>query len=270
MHLETLPQSEPYHVAFVEHNNTIYYSFYPRNCEAPSSAIVKLLQGVFDKFLDQSFFILRNRIYTTAALSEMCRGMVKVVAKRVTEQVSPRYSSIELNQELMYQEIGDRHDIVIPMAQQSDIEQQQIFEKISTQNFSVKSISELAKFADRLAKEVPRGEILHDHDRNIAAVLLDKNSSVLSYGMNSNSKNKTLHAEVNMVQKFYKEQGRRIPKDSVIFCTHKPCKMCSGMIYDWSEDPKSLRIYYTHEEKGVLSRNTILDLKNLNKLFQSE
>ncbi|MGZ3771208.1 MAG: Bd3614 family nucleic acid deaminase, partial [Bdellovibrio sp.] len=83
MHLETLPQSEPYHVAFVEHNNTIYYSFYPRNCEAPSSAIVKLLQGVFDKFLDQSFFILRNRIYTTAALSEMCRGMVKVVAKRV-------------------------------------------------------------------------------------------------------------------------------------------------------------------------------------------
>jgi tRNA(Arg) A34 adenosine deaminase TadA len=111
---------------------------------------------------------------------------------------------------------------------------------------------------------VPRGDVLHDYDRDIAAILVDAEGKLLSYGVNSNSKNKTLHAEVNLIQRYFKETGRKIPLGAVLYSTHKPCKMCAGMIYHWSENPDVLQVYYNIDEQGGLSKTTILDEKELN------
>ncbi|MGZ3744742.1 MAG: Bd3614 family nucleic acid deaminase, partial [Pseudobdellovibrionaceae bacterium] len=74
---------------------------------------------------------------------------------------------------------------------------------------------------------------------------------------NSSSKNKTLHAEVNAVQRLFRDSQKKLPIGAKLYTTRKPCKMCAGMIHDWSEDPASLEIYYLEEDKS--SRNSVLE-----------
>lgn len=251
-------------LAFVEHKGVLYYALFPQNTSAPSSATVKLLQGLFDQFVDHSFFILRQRIFVTSSLTEMCRGMVKVVGKRISEDIVPKDHGLNLN--LRFEQVGTPEEILIPVRHLNSENQnplRDIQEWIAT-NTAVTSV-DLLDLAGRLAKRVPRGTILHDFDRDIAALLLDSSGKVLSYGINSNSKNKTLHAEVNLLQRLFREFKSKIPKGAVLYSTHKPCKMCAGMIYHWSEDPLSVKVYYSVEETGALSRHTVLDRLQLNK-----
>lgn len=251
-------------LAFVEHKGVVYYALFPQNTSAPSSATVKLLQGLFDQFVDHSFFILRQRIFVTGSLTEMCRGMVKVVGKRINENIVPKNHGLSLD--LRFEQVGTPEEVLIPVRHLNSENQsslQDIQEWIAT-NTAVTSM-DLLRLAGGLARRVPRGAILHDYDRDIAALLLDSSGKVLSYGVNSNSKNKTLHAEVNLLQRLFREYKRKIPKDAVLYSTHKPCKMCAGMIYHWSEDPLSAKVFYSVEETGVLSRHTVLDKLQLNK-----
>lgn len=255
-------------LAFVEHNGVVYYSFYPPKEEAPSSAVVKLLQGLFDRFVDQSFFILRQRIYTTSSLTEMCSGMIKVVAKRVSPRIVPFNHNLDLD--LRFCLIGSDSALEIfssigLLNSENAVSVNEI--QIWLDEAKPRTERDFLNLASQLAKRVPRGEILHDHDRDIAALLVDRNQRLLSYGINSNSKNKTLHAEVNLIQKFFRAQKMKIPDGAVLYSTHKPCKMCAGMIYHWSEKPNSIQVYYSVEEKGTLSRQTVLDVCGLNKCF---
>src|SRR5437868_13443038 len=76
-------------LAFVWHRKILYYSYYPQGAEGPSSAVLQLLQGLFEQFIDHSFFILRNRIVATAILEKKCQGMVRIVAERAHGEIEP-------------------------------------------------------------------------------------------------------------------------------------------------------------------------------------
>lgn len=257
-----------YEVAFVEHKDVIYFARFPENVVAPSSAVVKLLQGLFDQHRDHSFFILRQRIYTTAALSEMCRGMIKVVAKRASENIVPRKHF--LNFSGSFQEIGLSQAILAKIThlnEENQISLQDINAWIQGQKPSTGQ--HYLAIAQNLSERIPRGETLHDYDRGIAAILIDRDGETLSYGLNSNSKNKTLHAEVNLLQRLYANEKARIPAGAIFYSTHKPCKMCAGMIYDGCEKVETLKVFYAIEEKGTLSKQTILDRWSLNKRLEN-
>lgn len=257
-HTAFLLNRQNFDVAFVEFQDCIYYSHYPQNELSPSSAVVKLLQGIFDEFIDQSFFILRNRIYTTSKLTEMCRGMIKVVAKRATDQVLPLNHNFNISTQ--FKEIGGaktndflfRHKTI-----ENNVQLSEINSRLGLQN--ILDNAGYIGVVNELAREVPRGSILHDFDRDVAALLLDQNNEVLSFATNSNSKNKTLHAEVNLVQRLHSEKKIKIPIGSSLYVTHKPCKMCAGMIYHWSEDPSKVLVYYGKAELGCHSKTTVLD-----------
>lgn len=263
-HIAFLLGSTEQDVAFVEHQGVLYYAHYPKGLRSPSSAVVKLLQGLFDQFVDHSFFILRQRIYTTGGLTEMCRGMVKVVAKRITEKVIPQNHRVDLD--LRWVSVGEPSSALFSVTHLNHENQSPLAEVQGWwRSQNPKDVNHTLQLVSGLARRVPRGEILHDYDRDIAAVLLDSHGEVLSYGLNSNSKNKTLHAEVNLLQRLYRESGNQIPLGAVLYSTHKPCKMCAGMIYHWSQSPQSIRVLYAVEEKGGLSRQTVLDLHGLNE-----
>jgi tRNA(Arg) A34 adenosine deaminase TadA len=260
--------TEPsYDVAFVEHNGTVYFAHFLSAAKAPSSAVVKLLQGVFDRFIDHSFFILRQRVFTTAPLTEMCRGMIKVVAKRATGDVRP--FDHQMSPQANFLSVTDKELTLAPVQHLNvensvDITAMQV--KLSIQ--ANQSHQQHLRNVRTLSRTVPRGEILHDYDRDIGAYLISSDGKLLSYGVNSNSKNKTLHAEVNLLQRLSQQQNIRIPKGAVLYSTHKPCKMCAGMIFHWCEDPENLRVYYSIEESGLMSRQTILDELAINKRLQ--
>lgn len=253
-------------LAFVEHDGVVYHTYQRQLVEAPSSAVVKLLQGLFDQHVDHSFFILRQRIYTTASLTEMCRGMVKVVAKRATEKVVGVDHGLDMSA-LKFKEIGSPAE---PLFATRFLSSENLLPlEDLRRDFTCLQVTDmkkrLAAFTESLALRVPRGEVLHDFDRSIAAVLLGPEGELLSYGLNSNSRNKTLHAEVNLVQRYYREHGKKLPSGATLFSTHKPCKMCAGMIYHWSESSQGPQVFYEIEEKGGLSRATVLDRDGRNR-----
>lgn len=262
-HIAFLLYRPGFELAFVEHAGVVYYSYYCPIQEAPSSAVVKLLQGIFDQFTDHSFFILRQRIFTTALLTEMCRGMIKVVAKRATDLILPEPGDIEEKPD--FKELGRTKEALVDMqhlCRENKLPLEEVQKRIDL--LRPRQTQDFLMAARNLAMDVPRGEILHDYNRDIAALLISSDGKVLSYGVNSNFKNKTLHAEVNLLQRLFKERQIKIPKDAIFYSTHKPCRMCAGMIYHWSENAESLRVFYAIEEKGSLSSNTVLDRFLLN------
>lgn len=235
-------------LAFVWHKEKIYYCYYPKSGSAPASAVVILLQNIFEQFVDRSFFILRNRIYTTAPLTAMCQGMIKVVAKRFTEKLPPYDHGISL----LWERICLSDDGKLLSSKYLSVQNKRPLAEIQ----ALRS-DRFLDWVKALAERNPRGEVLHDYDRDIACLLVDKSGELLGYGLNSNSKNKTLHAEVNMVQRYFQEHGKKIPRGAAIITTRKPCRMCAGMIYNWSEQPNSLAIYFAELDKS--SQNTVLD-----------
>lgn len=264
-HLAFLLYKDSLEVAWVEFKGKVYFSYFTKGSAAPSSAVVKLLQGLFDRHKDHSFFILRQRIFTTAALSEMCKGMIKVVAKRATGEITPE-QDLEFSEPLEFVEVESRENPLSVVTHLNSENQMQIatVEKWLS-SLNPKSATEHLQAARDLSKQVPRGEILHDYDREIAAILIAADGKVLSYGVNSNSINKTLHAEVNLVQRYFRDHGQKIPAGAVLYSTHKPCKMCAGMIYDWAQNPDQLKVYYSIEESGGMSTQTVLDRHGLNR-----
>jgi cytidine deaminase len=251
-----------YDVAFVEHKGVLYYAHAPILQKGPSSSVVILLQNIFDQFIDHSFFILRNRIFTTAKLSEMDRGMIKVVGKRATDQIPARdHQMIDLP--LLQNVVLNKTSQTPHLSPMNRLPKAEIEKRLPWKIDA--DAKDLLRAAFSLAQEIPRGEVLHDYDRGIAALMLSAEGKLLGFGLNSNSKNKTLHAEVNMVQRFFQETGSLLPKGTRIYSTHKPCKMCAGMIFDASEDPTSLEVFYGVEEVGRLSAQTVLDQHGLNK-----
>lgn len=231
-------------IAFVIHEKRIFFTRYSQLQKGPSSAVVQLLQGLFDQFIDHSFFILRRRIYTTSKITEMCHGMVKTVAKRVRGEVFMRDHGLPLPFQLT--EILSTPSRHLSASNEAPLSSVNLLKS-----------KNLISWARKLAYLNPRGDVLHDFDRDIACLLVDKSGELLAFGLNSNSKNKTLHAEVNMVQRYFRETGEKIPQGAQLVTTRRPCRMCAGMILTWSVDPQSLKIIYAEEDKS--SRHTSLN-----------
>jgi len=94
---------------------------------------------------------------------------------------------------------------------------------------------------------------------NIAAILVDKTGHILSWGLNQRWNNATFHAEVNMLQAYYKNHKADpgLPDGARIYTTLKPCKMCAGMIREAAKDINTVAVYYGQNDPGAL--DTALD-----------
>jgi tRNA(Arg) A34 adenosine deaminase TadA len=244
---------------------TLYFAFHSRSDRAPTSAIVRLIQGIYAAEPDQSRVIVRNRIYTTAALTAMCRGMIAVAAKRATDQIfltanSPDFKSAEileridlthslngLSGELKY---GEQ----TPPEHHSD---QSGFSQTRNEKYWIDLALELVRPTQILREEQ---KPLFQYNRPVAAVLISREGELLAWALNTNAVNKTLHAELNLVQSFYRKFGSKIPAGSKLFTTLKPCKMCAGMLFDVAEDMRSFEVIYAEDDPGLNARNTALEM----------
>ena len=111
----------------------------------------------------------------------------------------------------------------------------------------------------RMAQAIPQSGHLHQRDRPVAALLVGPDGAILGGSINTNSKDRTRHAEVNLIQGWYARTGLEIPSGARIFVTLKPCRMCSAMILECAGDRNAIQVLYAEDDPGPQARNTCLD-----------
>ncbi len=259
-------QTQSQELAWLTHKvgteETTYFSRYPKDLVGPSSAVVKLIQFLFDQFSEQSFFILRNRIYSTASLTPMCEGMVQLAAKRAAGSVQAKNHSLNVRHHWI--EIGDPGEHFLKSQHMESIvwkAPQYIFDAL-----------EGHYFLDALLSKVRQSETLPDSNRPIAALVCDRNGKLLSWAVNNNSKNKTLHAEILALQQYFEINRTKLPAGTKIYVSLKPCRMCAAMIAQMCEDADLLEVIYFKDDPGPLAQHTVLDKAKVLKhyLLQDE
>lgn len=249
--------SQKYDVwSFLIHEKNVYYSTYKRLLGEPRSATVNLIQDIHSKLSPYVLRIVRNRIYTNVKLTEMCKGFVKVAAHRVSDSFEGLDTGIDISG-FHYVELGT-----------GSISKERSFDVNTCSGFDDANWMNLA---EKLSKKTDRTKSLYECDRQVAALLVSAENELLSIGINENASNKTLHAEVNLIQSFYERHKKPIPTGSTIYTTLKPCKMCAGMILTCAENIDGIRIVYKDFDHGTLGRFTVFDkLKPQLQIQQSQ
>ena len=256
--LQLTTPPHPQNVAFLGCDAVVFYAHAlargtGTDPHAPHSPIVDLVQGIYETEPLQARRILRNRIYSTTMPTEMCRGMVKLAAKSLTAPITKAMgvtSAAEFkSQYKRLVELGTHHQSPGKPYPHSLWQNPQ--PPCSDQDFM--------RLARALAATIIREGQRYECDRPIAALLVSTDGKILSWGLNSSTRNKTLHAEVNMLQSFHQRTGVGLPAGSRIYSTLKPCRMCAGMIWQCAQDITSIKVYYDEFDAGPNARETILN-----------
>jgi tRNA(Arg) A34 adenosine deaminase TadA len=225
-------------IAYVRHENSVYFSDCNLVPGVPFTPLTHLVQGIFERLGPNSFTILRKPIYTTYKPTETCIGMIKTAAKR------HRFSDLKTFQNLIQS-----------AANPIKIEYANPYSPPKL-NFESGLLSPM-KLATQLRDAIPKNKKRYLQNRPVSSVLVNKDGEIIFYAENSNAENKTLHAEVNLIQGYWAKYKNPIPKDAVIFSTLQPCPMCAGLIFDVLK-PNKPCVFYLDPDTGPLVKKSIL------------
>lgn len=243
-------------IAFITSDDTTYFSIYKphKNKSVTVSAVVQLIHGIYEQYPEKARGILRNRIFTNARMTEMCHGMIRVAAKRATGEL---YTTEEVLASLSssFEEIFvEFKAIPVPRFDSSFLFPPSL--GLSPEEFQAHFMQAALGLRDQVQQpSTPR----YQSDRPIAALLVAEDNQLLAWATNTNSSNKTLHAEVNLIRNFQLKNGGKLPRNSKIYTTLKPCKMCAGMIWTAAEDIQNTVVYFAEDDPGPLAKFTVLN-----------
>lgn len=238
-------------IAYLTDSEKLYFARHSPGENAPTSAIVRLIQGIYALDPQNALRIVRNRIFSTTPATEMCHGMVKVAAKRLTDSVSALDSDEVL--------AGFSSAVKIDVSESANaLSGPLLFEEDVR-----KTLAEIVRLENPRSENewmnVVRKLLSPGDEHSVAALLISHDGKILSSAINSNRLNRTLHAEVNLVQSFYRTHRRKLPPASKIITTLKPCKMCAAMIWTAAENIESMQIIFGQMDEGNHARETVLN-----------
>ncbi len=171
-------------------------------------------------------------------------GMIRLVAKRWLP-VEARAGDVP---ELKWVEIGKT----------SDLFYQNQVARIRCQ-LDLSFLEDPAPALETLEAQIPRGAVFHDFPRKIAAILTDETGRVLEYAVHGGWLNKTLHAEVLVLQKYFQRTGERLPEGARIYTSLKPCRMCAEMIAEMAGE--KFEVCYKLNDPGPMAQGSSIESK---------
>ena len=252
-------------IAFIRHDTTTYWARGIQSAtRAPMTPVTQLIQGIYSlaanekQTLDDVRGILRKRIAVNYEPTPLCRAMVRVAAKRIS---SPEEFSLR-DLEDAARCAGTR---LLEVAPEVGASRENHFDLASERDLApFRDDAEAMRAALKIAANVSINEKKYLSPRPIAAILTDVNGVPLGAAVNSNGFDKTAHAEVNLIQDFFRRTGRGLPEGAKIFATLKPCRMCSAMILHASEDPTAekparVSVFFAEEDPGRFARHTSIE-----------
>lgn len=198
-------------ISSVTFHDRTYFARHPVVPGAPHTSLTQLIQGIWETKPEQARAILRKRIHTTEELTPLAWGMVKTAAQRVSQ-----VSALAIGADWHPVSFTSRYEAPPLTRDQAQL-------------------APMALARD-LAQLVHREDVLHRSDRSVACVLAGRSGEILAWANNTNRDNRTLHAEVNLLQSWWEHARSPIPADATLYTTLEPCRMCLGMIHQVAPD----------------------------------
>ena len=245
--------------AWLEHNGQIYWAAEPHFL-APETAVSRLVQGIYERYPQQARAIVRNRIYLSGEKTPFCDGMIRVAAKRCTE--NQPLANVFPDNECP----GFRGGPLKPLdLSDGDFCNEELPSLLPERlaEFSAPTLSLFDAFAlcNQLEAAIPREESeRYKADRPVAALVLDRDSRLLGQGINAGSQNRTRHAELEAIRDAWAKTRQRLPAGATLISTLKPCRMCAALAWWFCEDPSQLTVLYRDFDPGPHGRATVLDV----------
>lgn len=230
-------------VAFLLQRDTIYFA---QGADELRSAATVLVQGVYASLPRDAHFILRNTILATREPGAFALGMVRVAARRI-RTVVPSGQSPGAPAGLELREVS-----FAPPGLAS------VGSSVAGVAPRGGSHEEWLRFARSLVA-APSAELpLHARDRRVGAALVGPDGELLAASANTNGANRTLHAELNALLGLWLGARARLPRGARLYATLRPCKMCAGLLWELSEEPGTVAVYFAEDDPGTGARNTVL------------
>ena len=230
--------------AFIAFDKKIYVPVIPSDFPRAHTPVTALIEGIAAQFPEEARIILRERICVKAPLTFRCEGMIKVAAKRASildeDGFSDRFLEAEIESEVIQ---------VTP-------EKTPPFQIDAPKNFE--TLEEAYAFAIKLKNQSKTRDTPSESDRNVGALLLNEKNEVLAYAWNTNGSNRTQHAELNLVRTYQNTGSAKIPANSTLIVTLKPCAMCAAQIVAMAESISTLKIIYLEDDLGPKAQNSLL------------
>lgn len=230
--MNVFTNSDSIQTAKIHFNNLTYYSCYSPTINEPHSAVTQLIQGIYTNYPFQAQEILRNRIYLNYQPTLMCHSMIKIAAKRF---------AIDKNFKIAKDHIPIQY---FPYEQTLK----------TTPKASIETAIQWLKAKD-LETPLPR----YLSHRNVKAFITNYDKTIFMFAKNENQSNKTLHAEVILLQKYFQSFKRGFTEPTELYTTLQCCKMCASMFWQMHQHPlDNLKVFYLQKEHGPSAVNTIL------------
>jgi len=256
----------------------VYYATYqPGTAQVPYSAIVMLIQGVYEAALG---FVPKGKICSTAPPTDMCTGMAQIFGKpcfhagtntAVLPNNLPAYANVTPANWVTRPTL-DAFQINALASPNVDVTLEAASDDTHQGYATVHRIYMMGAFllSTQRTLATTGGTINIPGGKNIAAILVSPQGRILACGVNTNNQNGTLHGEVNMLQSYYRDnQGTYagLPDGCRIYTTLEPCAMCAGMIYRAGGAHGNYRVYYGQIDPPQLAQQTALSLNNKERLL---
>lgn len=214
-------------LAWLEWNGVLYWAEHRRVPFEPRSALSGLIDGIWQLAPGSAHFILRSRIYTDAPLTELCRGALLICAKRATF-------------------VGQ-----VP----------QIIASRMIQGLDAIQVWPESHRSDRSLALLPppyTGTFRAEQNRSIECWLLSREGRLLATAANSAGRNRTRHAEMNLLSSWWMRESRPLPRGGRLIVTREPCAMCAGALWECIEDRDDFEVIFLEYERGTASQRSVL------------
>lgn len=222
-------------------SDRILYSTYEPKPQEPHSAVTQLIQGIFEEIPEKALSLLRHHIVVNYKPSILCRGMIAIAAKRF--RFEPELDSILKQSSLPLELVHYLGPKLEPLRFLATYQEAASWVCGATKEVETQDKEEAPKYLQ---------------DRAVRAVLFNAQNQVLLMAENKNSKNKTKHAEVVLLQDYFRVHQQGFQEETLLMTSLQCCKMCAAMAWHMHVDPlQNLRAIYVMPEKGSSARDTI-------------
>jgi tRNA(Arg) A34 adenosine deaminase TadA len=219
--------------AFLVHDGVAYFGISRKPWQTP---VTSLIQGIWYSHPESALRMLRERIFTDFDLDPRSVGMIKVAAKR-HGILSPEDFHARLGQ------IQNRREIHAPEPEEFQIPDIPIQGRHGTSPIQ----DALDSMKTRISGGLP-----------VSAILLGPDGRILSGAISTSHRNKTAHAELNLVQSWWNKTGGAFPEGSCIHVSLRPCAMCAAQILSASPRSGPIEVIFHKEDPGPASKNSCL------------